>query len=66
MIYSLLMSVMLAKTYAALTEAGASPASAQAASEEIAGFEKRLVRLEVMVGLILAGVASLVVNAFWG
>ena len=55
---------MLSKTYAALKEAGASDASAREAAEEIAGFERRLVRLEVMVALVLAGVVSLVAKAF--
>lgn len=58
------MSVMLSKTYAAFREAGASDEKARAAAEEIAGFGKRLVRLEVMVAMILAGVVSLVVKAF--
>ena len=58
------MSVMLSKTYAAFREAGASDEKARAAAEEIAGFDKRLVRLEVMVAMILAGVVSLVVKAF--
>ena len=58
------MSVMLPKTHAACREAGASDEKARAAAEEIAGFDKRLVRLEVMVALILAGVVSLVVEAF--
>lgn len=58
------MSVMLSKTYRALVSAGASPDEAREASEEIAGFDKRLVRLEVMVAMILAGVVSLVVKAF--
>ena len=58
------MSVMLSKTYAAFREAGASDEKARAAAEEIAGFDKGLVRLEVMVAMILAGVVSLVVKAF--
>ncbi len=58
------MSVTLSKTYAAFREAGASDEKARAAAEEIAGFDKCLVRLEVMVAMILAGVVSLVVKAF--
>ena len=45
------MGMMLSKTYEA--------------AEEIAGFENRLVRLEIMVALILAGVVSLVVKTFF-
>ena len=58
------MALMLSKTHAALKEAGASDASAREAAEEIAGFDRRLIRLEVMVALVLAGVASLVTKAF--
>ncbi len=61
------MSIMLSKTYAAFTVAGVSAEQAREASEEIAAFEKRLLRLEVMLGLVLAGVvASLVIKQFFG
>ncbi len=60
------MSLMLSKTYEALVAAGAPEDKARAASEEIAGYENRLVRLEVMVALVLAGVASLVAKTFFG
>lgn len=60
------MAMMLSKTFQALRAAGASEEMARDAAEEIAGFENRLTRLEVMVALILAGVASLVVKAFFG
>lgn len=59
------MSIVLSKTYEALIAAGAPEDKARAAAEEIAGYENRLVRLEVMVTLILAGVTSLVVKAFF-
>ena len=66
------MAMMLSKTYDAFRAAGVSDDKAREAAEEIAGFESRLtgleyrlVRLEVMVALILAGVASLVVKAFF-
>lgn len=59
------MAMMLSKTYQALRAAGASEEMARDAAEEIAGFENRLTRLEVMTALILAGVASLVVKAFF-
>ena len=58
------MPVMLSRTSAALTEAGASDESARAASEETAAFDRRLLRLEIMLGLVLAGVVSLVFDAF--
>lgn len=60
------MSLMLSKTYEALVAAGAPEDKARAASEEIASYENRLVRLEVMIALVLAGVASLVAKAFFG
>lgn len=59
------MSIMFSKTYEALIAAGAPEDKARAAAEEIAGYENRLVRLEIMVTLILAGVTSLVVKAFF-
>ncbi|OHC73375.1 MAG: hypothetical protein A3G18_11810 [Rhodospirillales bacterium RIFCSPLOWO2_12_FULL_58_28] len=59
------MSIMLSKTYDALLAAGAPEDKARAAAEEIAGYENRLVRLEVMVALVLAGVTGLVIKAFF-
>lgn len=56
---------MLSKTYEALRAAGAPDAKAREAAEEIAGFENRRTRLEVMLALVLAGVASLVVKTFF-
>ena len=58
--------MMLSKTYEALKAAGAPDDKAREAAEEIAGFENRLTRLEVMLALVLAGVASLVVKTFFG
>lgn len=58
------MAIMLSKTYDALLSAGASEEKAREAAEEIASFEGRLIRLEVMIALVLAGVVSLVVKAF--
>ena len=57
------MPMMLSKTYDAFKEAGASDRKAREAAEEIAGFERRPIRLEVMVALILAGVVSLVAKS---
>lgn len=66
------MAMMLSKTYDAFRAAGVSEDKAREAAEEIAGFESRLtgleyrlVRLEVMLALVLAGVASLVVKTFF-
>ena len=58
------MAVMLSKTYEAFKAAGAPDDKAREAAEEIAGFGNRLTRLEVMVALVLAGVASLVAKTF--
>lgn len=70
--YTRYMAMMLSKTYDALKAAGAPDDKAREAAEEIAGYEPRftgieyrLVRLEVMLAIVLAGVASLVVNAFF-
>lgn len=60
------MAMMLSKTYEAFKAAGAPDDKAREAAEEIAGFENRLTRLEVMLALVLAGVASLVVKTFFG
>ncbi len=59
------MAMRLSKTYEAFKAAGAPDDKAREAAEEIAGFENRLTRLEVMVALVLAGVASLVVETFF-
>ena len=64
--YDCCMAVMLSKTYDAFKAAGAPDDKAREAAEEIAGFENRLTRLEVMLALVLAGVASLVVKTFFG
>lgn len=50
------MAIMLSKTYNALVLAGVPSKDAEAASEEIAGMDRRLVRLEVMSGITIAGV----------
>ena len=57
--------MVLSKTYEAFKAAGAPDDKAREAAEEIAGFENRLTRLEVMLALVLAGVASLVVKTFF-
>ncbi len=58
------MAMMLSRTYEAFEAAGAPEDKARDAAEEIAGFESRLTRLDVMVALVLAGVVSPVVKTF--
>lgn len=65
------MPIMLSHTYDAFKAAGVSEATARAASQEIAGFENRLSRmelrltcLEVTLVLVLTGVVSLVLKAY--
>jgi len=65
------MAVMLSKTYDALVAAGAPEDKARAAAEELAGYESRFVKIETvpavikrMLGVVIAGVASLVIKAF--
>lgn len=45
------MALMLSDTYDALIEAGASEAKAKAAAQEVAAHDRRLLRLEVMLGI---------------
>ena len=59
------MAMMLSRMYEAFKAAGAPEDKARDAAEEIAGFESRLTRLDVMVALVLAGVVSLVVKMFF-
>jgi hypothetical protein len=65
------MAVMLSKTYDALVAAGAPEEKARAAAEELASYESRFVKIETdlavlkwMVGVVIAGVASLIIKAF--
>lgn len=55
------MALMLSDTYQALLEAGASEEKAQAAAEEIANFEQRLVRIESKLNLLLTLVVTILV-----
>ena len=59
------MAMVLSDTYEAFIAAGVPADMAKKDSEEIAGFPRRLIRLEIMVALILAGMISLVVKAFF-
>ena len=45
------MALMLSDTDDALVEAGASEAKAKAAAQEVAALDRRLLRLEVMLGI---------------
>ena len=56
------MAVMLSKMYEAFRAAGTPDALAREAAEESAGVEARLVRLEVKLTLVLAGVSALIVG----
>jgi len=65
------MAVMLSRTYDALIAAGAPEDEARAAAEELAGYESRFAKIETdlavikwMLGIVVAGVASLVIKAF--
>jgi hypothetical protein len=53
------MAIMLAKTYAALKEAGASEDAAQAAAEEIAAYEDRLHTIALDIGTIKGDIGKL-------
>ena len=60
---------MLSRTYDALIAAGAPEDKARAAAEELAGYESRSAKIETdlavlkwMLGVVLAGVASLMAS----
>ena len=53
------MAVILADTYEAFIDAGASQEKAKKASIEIAGFERMLHRLEIMATITVAGISIL-------
>jgi len=48
------MPVMLSDVYDALISAGAEETKAKAAAEEIAHFDRRLNRIEVLLGIVVA------------
>jgi hypothetical protein len=65
------MAVMLSKTYDALLAAGAPEEKARAAAEELATYESRFAKIDTdlavikwMLGVVIAGVASLIIKAF--
>jgi hypothetical protein len=64
-------AVMLSRTYEALLAAGSPEDKARTAAEELAGYESRFAKIETdlaalkwMLGVVIAGVASLVIKAF--
>ena len=67
------MAVMIAEVYEALMEAGASEAKARAAAESLANYENRFPKIEAdllvvkwMLGVVIAGILSLLVKSFMG
>ena len=65
------MAVMLAKTYEAFIAAGTPEEKAVAAAEELAAYESRFAKIETdlavikwMLGVLIAGVASLMIKTF--
>lgn len=66
------MSTMISELYDALLDAGASQDKARKAAEAMANYDGRFARIDAdllllkwMVGFILAGVAGLVLKAFF-
>lgn len=64
--YNRHMARMRSRTHRAFKDTGAPDDNAREATEETASLESRLIRLEVMVALTLAGVVSLVLKTFSG
>ena len=67
------MAVMIAEVYEALKEAGASEGKARAAAESLANYESRFSKIEAdllvikwMLGVVIAGILSLLVKTFMG
>ncbi|HYZ40047.1 MAG TPA: hypothetical protein VE687_05380 [Stellaceae bacterium] len=65
------MALMLSKTYDAFIAAGAPEQKAREAAEELAAYETRFAKVEQdlaiikgMLGVVIAGVASLIIKAF--
>lgn len=65
------MALMLSKTYDAFIAAGAPEEKARDAAEELAAYETRFAKVEQdlaiikwMLGMVIAGVASLIIKAF--
>ena len=67
------MALMMGNLYDALVEGGASVDAAKRAAEEVADYQKQLseVRADLavvkaMLGILIAGVAALVIKTFFG
>ena len=65
------MALMLSKTYDALIAAGTPEEKARSAAEELAAYGTRFTKIEQdlaiikwMLGVVIAGVASLIIKAF--
>ena len=58
------MALMLSDTYDALIEAGASETKAKAAAQEVAALDRRLLRLEVMLGINLTITLAIAAKLF--
>ena len=58
------MALMLSDTYDALIEAGASESKAKAAAQEVAALDRRLLRLEVMLGINLTITLAIAAKLF--
>lgn len=58
------MALMLSDTYDALIDAGASESKAKAAAQEIAALDRRLLRLEVMLGINLTITLAIAAKLF--
>jgi hypothetical protein len=73
------MTTMLSEVYDALIEAGASQEKARKAAEAVAGYENKFANIDMklpkvegelalikwMIGFVLAGVAALILRAFF-
>lgn len=66
------MALMMGQLYQALRESGASDESARKAAEEVADYQKQLSDIrsdrsmvKALLGVLVAGVAALVVRAFF-
>jgi hypothetical protein len=67
------MAVMMGQLYKALVEGGANPDTAQKAAEEVADYQKQLADIrsdlsmvKALLGVVVAGIAALVLRTFFG
>ena len=58
------MALMLSKTYDAFRAAGAPEEKARAAAEEVANLHGRLMRIEILLGITMVGIATLIAKVF--